>query len=406
MKKTITDIDAGWLSGRTAVVRADFNVPLDAGRVTDDHRLRSSVPTIELLRDAGARVVLLSHLGRPEGPTPGLSLAPVAARLSELLGEPVRFIPEADPDGVAALVSELPAGGVALLENTRFLAGDEANDPALAASWAALGDLFVNDAFGVAHRAHASTSGLARAMMERGGEAVAGLLMGKELRFLEEALREPERPFIGILGGSKISGKIGVISALLGRVDRLLIGGAMANTFFMAMGLDTGSSLVEEDSLDLARSLMKQGGERLVLPIDCVVTEELREGAEGRTVPLRGVAGDDKIVDIGPETRTLFAEMIGGAKSILWNGPMGVFEIDPFAEGTIAIANAVAAACDKGALGVIGGGDSRRSIHRCRAMWRARSRLRHSPAAIRTSPCRGRAASAFRNRKSAPTSRW
>ena len=364
MKKAISDIDPAWLEGRTAVVRADFNVPLDDGRVSDDHRLRASLPTLDLLTAAGARVVLLSHLGRPDGPSPELSLAPVATRLTELLGRPVQFIGELDAGRVAAAVAHLPAASIGLLENTRFLAGDAENDPALAASWADLGDIFVNDAFGVAHRAHASTAGLAEAMMARGGEAVAGLLMAKELLFLEDALLEPERPFTGILGGAKISGKIGVISALLGRVDRLLIGGAMANTFFMAMGLDTGSSLVEEDSLDLAKSLMEQGGERLVLPVDCVVTHELREGAEARTVERSEVAQDDKIVDIGPRTRAMFAEAIGGSKSILWNGPMGVFEIDPFAEGTIAIAWAVAAACDRGALGVIGGGDSGAAVER------------------------------------------
>jgi len=365
-KKTISEVDPSWLRGRTAVVRADFNVPLDGDRVVDDHRLRESVPTIELLSDAGARTVLLSHLGRPKGTAvPELSLAPVARRLSELLGRPVRFIPEQHDRGkVSSAITEVPPGGVALLENTRFLPGDEGNDPRLAASWAELGDIFVNDAFGVAHRAHASTSGLAEAMIARGGEAVAGLLMAKELRYLEEALRDPERPFTGILGGSKISGKIGVISALLGRVDRLLVGGAMANTFFLAMGLDTGASLVERDSVDLAHSLMEQGGDRLVLPVDCVVTDEIRPGATARTVGRDAVSGTDQIVDIGPETRRHFSEVIGGSRSILWNGPMGVFEVDPFAEGTIAIAHAVADACDRGALGVIGGGDSGAAVER------------------------------------------
>lgn len=364
MKKTITEIDPAWLSGRTTVVRADFNVPLEGGRVAEDHRLRACVPTLQLLVDAGAKVVLLSHLGRPAGPDPELSLAPVSERLAELLGRPVLFIGEMDAAKVAAAVADVPPGSVALLENTRFLDGDAANDPRLAASWAALGDLFVNDAFGVAHRAHASTSGLAEATIARGGEAVAGLLMAKELRFLEEALRDPERPFTGILGGSKISGKIEVISALLGRVDRLLIGGAMANTFFRALGLGTGSSLVEEDRIELATSLLEQGGQRLVLPVDCVVTHELKEGGDARTVLRSEVAPDDMIVDIGPATRTLFAEVISGSKSVLWNGPMGVFEIDPFGEGTMAVAHAVATACDRGALGVIGGGDSGAAVDR------------------------------------------
>jgi len=364
VKKSVNEIDPSWLRGRTAVVRADFNVPLNDGHVGDDLRLRASVPTIELLTRAGAKVVLLSHLGRPEGHDPSLSLAPVAARLAQLLGEPVSFIPSLDQDQIRKAVAEVPAGSVALLENTRFLPGDEGNDPQLATFWASLGDVFVNDAFGVAHRAHASTSGLAEAMIAKGGEAVAGLLMAKELQFLVGALKDPERPFTGILGGSKISGKIGVISALLGRVDRLLIGGAMANTFFLARGYHIGSSLVEKDAVDLAHQLMDQGGERLVLPIDCVVTHELKPGADARAVGLSDVTDDDKIVDIGPQTRKLFSDIVAGSKTILWNGPMGVFEIDPFGEGTIAIAHAVADACDRGAMGVIGGGDSGAAVDR------------------------------------------
>jgi phosphoglycerate kinase len=366
VKKTIKDVESSWLDGRTAVVRADFNVPLDGDRVADDHRLRASVPTIELLTAAGAKVVLLSHLGRPDGDhVAELSLAPVASRLSELLERPVELVIEqGDGSKLAADVERVPAGSVVLLENTRFLPGETDNDGELSRSWAALGDIFVNDAFGVAHRAHASTSGLAEAMIERGGEAVAGLLMARELRFLEDALRDPERPFTGILGGAKISGKIGVISAMLGRVDSLLVGGAMANTFFRALGLDTGSSLVEEDSVELAASLMEQGGEHLVLPVDCVVTHEIRPGAEARAVSRDRVSDEDKIVDIGPQTRVLFREIIAGSKTILWNGPMGVFEVDPFAEGTVAIAHAVADACDRGALGVIGGGDSGAAVDR------------------------------------------
>jgi phosphoglycerate kinase len=359
VKKTISEVDPTWLAGKTVVVRADFNVPLDGRHVTDERRIRESLPTIELLTSAGARVVLLSHLGRPEGEAKAeFSLAPVAEKLSALLGKPVVFVPTPSGAEVAAAVRGLPARGVALLENTRFDGRDEANEPELARFWAGLGDLFVNDAFGVAHRAHASTSGLAEAMAARGGESVAGLLMATELRFLEEALRAPERPFIAILGGAKISSKIGVISALLTRVDRLLIGGAMANTFFRAMGLHTGSSLVEEDSIELAEKLLHEGRDRLVLPIDCIVAHELADGAPTRTVMRDQVADDDKIVDIGPKTRALFADEIGRARSIVWNGPMGVFEIEGFAEGTIAIAHAVAAACDRGALGVIGGGDS------------------------------------------------
>jgi phosphoglycerate kinase len=359
LKKTISEVAPPWLAGKTVVVRADFNVPLNGARVTDARRIRESIPTIELLTEAGARVVLLSHLGRPERERRAeFSLAPVATELSGLLGKPVTFVSAPNGSAAAEAVRRLPASGVALLENTRFLPGDEANDPELAAFWAGLGDLFVNDAFGVAHRAHASTSGLADAMIARGGEAVAGLLMARELRFLEEALRSPERPFTAILGGAKISSKIGVISALLTRVDRLLIGGAMANTFFKAMGLHTGSSLVEDDGIDLAKNLLREGRERLLLPVDCVVASEISAGAAKRAVSRDDVGDDDMIGDIGPKTRALFAGEIAKARSIVWNGPMGVFEIDGFEEGTVGIAHAVAAACDRGALGVIGGGDS------------------------------------------------
>jgi phosphoglycerate kinase len=365
LKKTISDVAPSWLDGKTVLVRVDFNVPLGPEGVTDDRRIRETIPTLELLTSAGARVVLLSHLGRPDGePKSEYSLALVAERLGRLLQCTVAFSPS--PNGSAAVdtVASLEPGDVALLENTRFLPGEEVNDPELAAFWADLGDLFVNDAFGVAHRAHASTAGLAEAMKKRGGEAVAGLLMERELQYLQEALRNPERPFTGILGGAKISGKIGVISALLGRVDRLLIGGAMANTFFRAQGLQTGDSLVEEDAIDLATDLLAEAGERLVLPIDCIVADKVEEGAPMRAVATSGVSEGDNIVDIGPETRALFSREIVGSRSILWNGPMGVFEIDAFADGTIAVARAVAQACDAGALGVIGGGDSSAAVER------------------------------------------
>ena len=365
MKQTLTDIDAASLAGRTVLVRADLNVPLDDGRITDDQRIRASLPTLRTLLDAEARVVVLSHLGRPKGkPDPASSLAPVAERLRELLDRDVVFVPYPDGERAARLVSEVPRGGLALLENARFLTGETDNDPAVAEAWAALGDLFVNDAFGTAHRAHASTAGLARAMIAKGGKAVAGLLMARELRFLEEVLRMPERPFVAIVGGAKISGKIDVISALLPRVDRLLIGGAMANTFFRALGLETGRSLVEEDALGLARGLVEEGGERLVLPVDCVVAARVEPGVETRAVPRGEVSAEDRILDIGPETRARFTEMIERSRSIVWNGPMGVFEIDDFAAGTMAIARAVANACDRGALGVLGGGDSASAARR------------------------------------------
>lgn len=358
-KKTLSDVDATSVRGRNVVVRADLNVPIENGEITDDQRIEAAIPSLRALADAGARVTVLSHLGRPKGkPDPAYTLEPVARRLSSLLGRPVSFIPTTSANTARSVIAELPEGVLALLENTRFDPGETANDPALAESWATLGDLFVNDAFGTAHRAHASTAGLAHAMRARGCEAVAGRLMTLELRFLEEALRMPERPFVAIIGGAKISSKIGVISALLPRVDRLLVGGAMANTFFRALGLDTGDSLVEEDSIDLAAKLIEEGGESLVLPTDCIVATELSDTAETRTVARADVSGDDKILDIGPDTRARFGDMVRRAGSVVWNGPMGVFEMAPFAGGTLAVAEAVAEACDGGALGVLGGGDS------------------------------------------------
>lgn len=358
-KKTLSDVDVDWLSGRTVIVRADLNVPLEAGEIADDQRMRASLPTLEALRDAGACVVLLSHMGRPQGQVnPQYSLAPVGRRIGELLGQSVRVIPHGTAGTDAALRDIASEEGVVLLENTRFLPGEQTNEESLASSWASMGDLFVNDAFGAAHRAHASTSGIAYAMIDQGKEAVAGILMARELRFLEESLRMPKRPFVAIIGGAKISSKIDVLSSLLPRVDRLLIGGAMANTFFRALELDVGSSLVEESSLGLARCLLEEGGERVVLPVDCVVANELSDRAETRNVARTAVRGEDQILDIGPQSRALFTDMITRSSSIVWNGPMGVFEVDSFAEGTIVVANAVADACDRGALGVLGGGDS------------------------------------------------
>ncbi|MEX2467489.1 MAG: phosphoglycerate kinase [Gemmatimonadota bacterium] len=359
MKKNLSDINPAQLRGRVVLVRTDLNVPLEDGRVTDDQRIRASLLTLRLLSEAGARVVVLSHLGRPKGgPRPEFSLAPVAEHLSDLLARPIPFIGQGVGAEVEAAVARLEDGDLVLLENTRFLAGDTANDPDLAASWAALGDLFVNDAFGAAHRAHASTSGLADAMIARGGEAVAGLLLERELEYLEDALLEPERPFVAVLGGAKISGKIEVIAALLRKVDRLLIGGAMANTFLRAMGLDTGRSLVEEDRVDMAKDIMRDAGERLVLPLDCVVADEIERGAPTRVVARDAVQPDDRIGDIGPKTIEHFAEQVRRARTVVWNGPMGVFEIDVFAEGTMSLARTLAEACEAGALGVIGGGDS------------------------------------------------
>jgi 3-phosphoglycerate kinase len=359
MKTTITDLDPAALSGRNVLVRSDLNVPMESGAIADDQRIQASLPTLQLLRDAGARIVVLSHLGRPKGvPSPKFSLAVVSERLSELLKTPVHFVSDPIGEGGESIVDELRAGEVALLENTRFFPGDTANEAELATRWAGLGDLFVNDAFGAAHRAHASTAGLASKVRARGGIAVAGLLMAKELRFLGEALRNPERPFVAILGGAKISGKIDVVSALLPEVDHLLIGGAMANTFFRALGHDTGGSLVEPDRIDMARELIERAGEKLVLPVDAVVTDRIEEGAATRVVTLDAVEDGDIIIDVGPETVALFTGLIGSAQTVVWNGPMGVFEIPAFARGTIQVAKALADVCDRGAIGIIGGGDS------------------------------------------------
>ncbi len=352
-KKRLEDFDHGQLSGRTILVRADLNVPMQDGEIADDHRLLASLPTLSFLREAGARVILLSHLGRPNArPSRAYSLEPVAERLAELLSSDVEFV--ADPIGRGQPLS----ADLVMLENTRFLSGEIDNASDLAKSWAELGDLFVNDAFGAAHRAHASTAGLADAMRGKGGEAVAGLLMARELHFLGRAMGEPRHPFVGILGGAKISGKIDVISSLLQRVDRLLIGGAMANTFFQAMGLSTGASLVEDDRVPVARDLLQKSGDKLLLPVDCIVAKELREGAPHRVVVSTAVRHDDMVLDIGPETATTFGNVIDSAHTILWNGPMGAFETPPFGVGTIDLAHSVANVCDRGALVVVGGGDS------------------------------------------------
>ena len=352
-KKRLEDFDHGQLSGRTILVRADLNVPMQDGEIADDHRLLASLPTLSFLREAGARVILLSHLGRPNArPSRVYSLEPVAERLAELLSSDVEFV--ADPIGRGQPLS----ADLVMLENTRFLSGEIDNASDLAKSWAELGDLFVNDAFGAAHRAHASTAGLADAMRGKGGEAVAGLLMARELHFLGRAMGEPRHPFVGILGGAKISGKIDVISSLLQRVDRLLIGGAMANTFFQAMGLSTGASLVEDDRVPVARDLLQKSGDKLLLPVDCIVAKELREGAPHQVVASTAVRHDDMVLDIGPETATTFGNVIDSAHTILWNGPMGVFETPPCGVGTIDLAHSVANVCDRGALVVVGGGDS------------------------------------------------
>jgi phosphoglycerate kinase len=356
----LSDLDPGELRGRPVLVRADLNVPLDeSGHVADDTRLRASLPTLEHLREAGARVILTSHLGRPGGRSdPRASLRPVAAALSALLGSSVRFHPESVGQAAFEAAAAIENGDVLLLENTRFVPGETANDPELAAALADYADLYVNDAFGAAHRAHASTEGVARAVRARGGRALAGFLLERELRFLGQALDEPARPFVAILGGAKISGKIDVIEALLPRVDHLLVGGAMANTFFLALGLEVGESLVERDRVEMAGSLMERAGARLVLPVDCVVADRIEAGAETRVAARDDISPAERIGDVGPATGRLFGDVVGRAATVLWNGPMGVFELEVFRAGTVALARSVAEATDRGAVTVVGGGDS------------------------------------------------
>ena len=363
-KLTLNDLPQDAIRGRRVLVRVDYNVPLDAdGKITDDTRIAATLPTLRRLVEGGARVVLLSHFGRPKGKVvPEMSLRPCAARLGELLGREVAFSDHVAGAEAAEATRALADGGVLLLENTRFLAGEESNTESVGRSLARLGDFFVNDAFGAAHRAHSSTAGVAEVMKGQGKPVVAGLLMAKELEYLGGALENPERPFVAILGGSKISGKIDVITALLPRVDRLLVGGAMANTFFRAMGLQTGTSLVEDDRVEMARELLRSSGDKLALPVDCVVTDRLEAGAERRAVGRDAIPADRMAADIGPETVERYAADLAGARTVLWNGPMGVFEVPEFADGTRGVAEAVARATDGGATTIIGGGDSAAAV--------------------------------------------
>ncbi|MEP6990196.1 MAG: phosphoglycerate kinase [bacterium] len=360
-KLTIRDLPAEQLRGQRALVRVDFNVPLDAElHVTDDTRIRAAIPTIEYLVHRGARVVLLSHLGRPKAKVePKYSLEPVARRLGELLpGRRVTFVESTDSDEAQKATHEMKDGEVVLLENTRFLPGEEQNDERLSRILAELGDLYVNDAFGTAHRAHASTEGVARQLKP----AVAGLLMQKELDYLQGALEAPRKPFVAILGGSKISGKIDVIEALLPKVDALLVGGAMACTFYKAMGLETGTSLVEPDRVDMAKELIDQAGTVLILPHDATVAPSSAAASQAKAVSRENIPADMAMLDIGPRTMESYARAILSAKTVLWNGPMGVFETPPFDKGTRAIADAMAQATAKGATTIVGGGDSAAAV--------------------------------------------
>ena len=353
-KQTVKDID--W-SGKRALVRVDFNVPLDeSGHITDDARIQAALPTIQYLLDHGAAVVLMSHLGRPKGgPDPKYSMKVTADHLATLIDADVAFCPATVGPEAEAMVAALKPGQVLVLENTRFEAGETKNNPELAAALAKLGDVFVNDAFGSAHRAHASTTGVADHL-----PAVAGFLMEKELEYLGSALENPKRAFIAILGGAKISDKIGVIEALLSKVDSILIGGGMANTFLAALGYDMGNSLVEKDALATAAALMEKGAGIIQLPVDLRVATDFAADAENRVVAVDEVPAGWMALDIGPATIAHFRNWLSGAHTVVWNGPMGVFEFPVFAQGTVAIAEVLGELED--AITIIGGGDSAAAV--------------------------------------------
>ena len=360
-KLSVKDID---VSNRAVLVRVDFNVPTEEtdGRVsiTDDTRIRETLPTLRYLTGRGAKVVLMAHFGRPKGkPVPKYSLRPVADRLAELLGAPVQFSPECIGAGVEKRADALAPGEILLLENMRFHAEEEGNDPAFSQALARLGDVYVNDAFGAAHRAHASTAGVAGYVVE----AASGLLMEKELQYLQEELADPARPFVVILGGSKVSDKIGVIKALMQKADTFLIGGAMAYTFYKVLGIPIGNSRVENDKLDLAKEILalaKEKGVKFLLPVDNIETQEIKPGTPtarhtGLLSPGHGITDGYEAVDIGKETIEIYKKEIATAKTVLWNGPVGIFEIADFARGTFSLADALA---NSDAVTIIGGGDS------------------------------------------------
>ena len=360
-KLTINDVQ---LRNHRVIIRADFNVPLDDSlQITDDTRIRSTLPTINHVVDDGGKVILCSHLGRPKGKfDPRYSLAPVAKRLGRLLGKEVIFAPDCIGHAVEGLVAKMRTGDVMLLENLRFHPGEETNDDAFSKSLASLGDVYINDAFGAAHRAHASTVGITKFIKT----SVAGFLLKKEIEYLEGAVENPVRPFVAILGGAKVSGKIGVIENLGKRVDKVIIGGGMAFTFLKAKGLEIGNSLVENDMLDFAKGIEEHAfsrGVKFYLPVDCVVAANREPGAESKIVPVQEIPKDWYALDIGPASVKLFTEAVQNAKTILWNGPMGVFEIDAYARGTLSIAHAIANAY---ALTIVGGGETAMAVHRAR----------------------------------------
>lgn len=354
-KKTIEDVEVG---GKRVLCRVDFNVPLQDGEITDDRRIRAAIPTISYLVDRGAKVILCSHLGRPKGEAvDSLRLNPVAARLAELMDRPVTKVDDCIGDDVKTAVSKLADGDILLLENLRFHKQEEKNDPDFAKQLASVADLYVNDAFGAAHRAHASTEGVTKYL-----PAVSGYLMKKELDYLGAAVSNPQRPFVAILGGAKVADKIPVIQNLLTKVDTLIIGGGMAYTFFKAKGFEIGKSLLDADGLELAKQAMSDAGSRgvkLLLPTDVVVAAEFNNDSPSRVVPVDQIPADMMGLDIGPDTRKSFAEAIASAKTVVWNGPMGVFEMPNFAHGTLAVAEAMASS---GATTIVGGGDSAAAV--------------------------------------------
>ncbi|MEG3908558.1 phosphoglycerate kinase [Microcoleus sp. w1-18aA5] len=356
-KKTVANLSASDLSGKRVLVRADFNVPLDNGNITDDTRIRAALPTIQDLASKGAKVILCSHFGRPKGVTEKLRLTPVAKRLSELLGKEVKKTDDCIGDEVAATVAGMQDGDVLLLENVRFYPEEEANDPEFAKKLASVADLYVNDAFGTAHRAHASTEGVTKYL----SPSVAGFLMEKELQYLGSAIDNPQRPLAAIIGGSKVSSKIGVIEKLLEKCDKLLLGGGMVFTFYKARGLNVGKSLVEEDKLELAKSLeakAKERGVTFLLPTDVVVADKFAADANTQTVPVESIPDGWMGLDIGPDSVKTFQDALADCKTVIWNGPMGVFEMEKFAVGTEGIAHSLAGLTKTGTTTIIGGGDS------------------------------------------------
>jgi len=361
-KLTVEDLD---LKGKRVLMRVDFNVPLESGKVVDDKRIRAALPTIKYITNAGGQLILMSHLGRPKGSrVPEMSLQPCVTVLNALLGRKVKFVDDCIGETVEAAVNNLGGGDILLLENLRYYVQETDNDPDFAASLAKLGDVFVNDAFGTAHRAHASTEGVTHHI----SQCAAGFLMMKELAYLGGVMANPERPFAAILGGAKISGKIDIISNLLPRVDNIIIGGGMTYTFLKAQGKEIGNSLLEEDKIDLARELLAKGGKKIILPVDCMVSEsfdfDTRQVGALKEVGTEAIPANEFSLDIGPKTIEKFRTIIGAAKTIVWNGPMGVFEIEATANGTYAIANALAEVTARGATTVIGGGDSASAVDR------------------------------------------